>query len=397
VTAFYAEFSSSDAISDGLLEEARSLIGVPLRVDQWNTEASVDNIRHYALGIGDLNPLWQDVEYARSSVHRGIVAPPTFLYSVYCGLAPGLGGLAALHQGVRWQFHDWIRLGDQLRAAAQLTDATMTVSKRGHRRIKQFGRIEYSVIQATGGQRLVAQCDQTVIRTPGPGQPDALAYEPRDEHQYTVDELSEIGRAVLSVKQRGAETRYWDDVECGDVVDQVVKGPYTRMSMVCYYAGAPGSPGYRAFDAWWRNRHLATTAPESIPNTFDPAYFAGTGVSSMGHHDAGVAHTIGMPGIYDNGNQRIGLMATPITNWMGDEGFLYEYNQESRRPVLLGDTLYIDGTVVDKSELADGDSLAFNVRGDDFGQAKLELKARNQLGDVVATGGATVLLRLKKS
>src|SRR5690606_31448621 len=45
---------------DDALAEARSLIGMPIRVELWNHEASRDSIRHYAWGIGDDNPLWCD-------------------------------------------------------------------------------------------------------------------------------------------------------------------------------------------------------------------------------------------------------------------------------------------------------------------------------------------------
>src|SRR5713226_3326042 len=107
ISQLSARFSVTSAITDDMVEEARSLVGVPLRVEQWNTEASRDNIRHYALGLGDLNPLWHDEAYGRKTIHRTNLAPPTFLYSVYCGLAPGLGGLPVLLTGAKWRFFAW--------------------------------------------------------------------------------------------------------------------------------------------------------------------------------------------------------------------------------------------------------------------------------------------------
>ena len=49
-------------ITDEALEALRRLIGVPIAdtVEPWCYEATRDNIRHYAHGIGDDNPLWCD-------------------------------------------------------------------------------------------------------------------------------------------------------------------------------------------------------------------------------------------------------------------------------------------------------------------------------------------------
>ena len=255
MNAFYATFADTSAVDEASLREALEYVGVPLRLEQWNTEASADAIRHYAMGIGDPNPLWQDESYARDSAQGVIVAPPTFLYSVYVGFAPGLPGLPAYLRRVDWRFLDWVRRGDQLRTSVSLRDAALVENKHGAKRIHQYPRTEYSRTTAAGTSTLIASSDDTVVRPPGPGHPGALAYEPRPEHGYSEAELADIERAVLAVRRRGPQPRYWEDVEAGDQVDRIVKGPYTRMTMLCYHMGAAGAPNYRAFDIWWRNRH----------------------------------------------------------------------------------------------------------------------------------------------
>ena len=84
-----------EEIDDDVLAEARSWVGRPLRVEFGNTEASIDNICWYALGLGDLNPLWSDTHYGERSVVAKNIAPPTFLYSVY--YAPILPGFRERH------------------------------------------------------------------------------------------------------------------------------------------------------------------------------------------------------------------------------------------------------------------------------------------------------------
>jgi acyl dehydratase len=392
MSSLHPTFEIRGVVDDAALEEARALVGVPLRVEQWNTEATIDNIRHYALGLGDLNPLWHDLDYGRSGPHGTVVAPPTFPYSVYSGLSPGLGGLHALNRLVRWSFSDWFRLGDRIRAGAHVRGAELVESGTGRKRILQEGRLEYFRVEPSSHEVRVACCDQSVARVPPSDTGDGLQFSPREEYRYTSEELEDIEEAVLSVKRRGGQRRYWEDVAPGDLIDQVVKGPFTRLSMVCYYAGAPGSPGYRTFDAWWRNRHLAKTNPEALPNTFDPSYFAGTGVTSMGHHDPVVAVAMGMPGVYDNGNQRVGLMATALTNWMGDHGFLHQYSHSLRRPVIMGDTLFISGSVVATSAEPAPADVKFVGDPGSVGSVAIELSARNQLDEIVSRGEASVLL-----
>ena len=59
-------------ITDEAVEQLRRLIGVPIvdTVEPWCYEATRDNIRHYAHGIGDDNPLWCDPDYAAGTAVR---------------------------------------------------------------------------------------------------------------------------------------------------------------------------------------------------------------------------------------------------------------------------------------------------------------------------------------
>ena len=68
-------------IGDKNLNDLRKLINVPIEdsLDPWCYEASRDNIRHWAHGIGDDNPLWCDPAYAAKGPHGRLVAPPSFL------------------------------------------------------------------------------------------------------------------------------------------------------------------------------------------------------------------------------------------------------------------------------------------------------------------------------
>ena len=51
------------------LDDLSKRIGVKIEntVEPWCYEATRDNIRHYAHGIGDDNPLWCDPDYAKGT------------------------------------------------------------------------------------------------------------------------------------------------------------------------------------------------------------------------------------------------------------------------------------------------------------------------------------------
>ena len=86
-------------ITEAGLDDLRRRIGVKIgnTIEPWCYEATRDNIRHYAHGIGDNNPLWCDPEYAAKTKYGSIVALPSFLFTTsriisgYCGGLSGVG------------------------------------------------------------------------------------------------------------------------------------------------------------------------------------------------------------------------------------------------------------------------------------------------------------------
>ena len=61
------------------LDDLSKRIGVKIEntVEPWCYEATRDNIRHYAHGIGDDNPLWCDPDYARGTKFGDVIALPS--------------------------------------------------------------------------------------------------------------------------------------------------------------------------------------------------------------------------------------------------------------------------------------------------------------------------------
>ena len=87
-----------------------------------------------------------------------------------------------------------------------------------------------------------------------------------------------------------------------------------------------------------------------------------------------------MPMAYDYGCQRMCWLGHPVTNWMGDDGFLKRLYGELRRFNYVGDTTWLRGRVSGK-RVEQGEHLV-----------DLELWAENQVQEVTATGKAAVVL-----
>ena len=54
---------------------------------------------------------------------------------------------------------------------------------------------------------------------------------------YTDEQIAEIDEQYASEGVRGAEPRWWEDVEVGDTVGPMVKGPLTVTDIVCWHVG----------------------------------------------------------------------------------------------------------------------------------------------------------------
>lgn len=145
-------------------EEFRRLVGVEAEPEVWEVEKG--HIRRFAQAVGDPNPLWQDVEYARNSRYGNIVAPPTFLIDaglvrlvdrlleIECPLEANING------GTEIEYYRHMEVGDTITTVAKLSEVQEKVGKGGNKLI--FLIIEVTYRNQKG--ELVAKCRNTFIR-----------------------------------------------------------------------------------------------------------------------------------------------------------------------------------------------------------------------------------------
>ncbi len=356
---------------DGALEEARSLIGVPLRrQDQyWNREAGPDSVRQFCWAIGDDNPLFCDPAYGINSRWKSAIAPGCFLYTIDTTIvAPKLRAIQWIYTGTDWEWYGPIRHRDTFTTNVKLIDA-----------VKKEGGNAPSFIIQTGeslyyNQRgeLICRALGSTARIPRARAAGGLKYAPRETHRYSHEELAEIAHAIDQEMIRGVTPQLWEDVTVGDVVRPLLKGPLNITDMICWYSG--GGHIYKAHGlaAKYRKRHPADSYTDPETGAQDhPA---------RGHTQAFMAREVGMPGGYDVGLQRISWLGHLLTNWVGDDGFLRRLNVSLRRPNIFGDVSWCRATVRDK-RVEDGKHVV-----------DLSVQIDNQLGEVTAKGQATVEL-----
>ena len=357
----------ADALFDAYCARTRELTGKRVSEwEPWNTEATADAIRHFALGTDDDNPLWLDADYAAETPNGTIVAPPCFLTSVSYPILHGAcmkPPLSSLIGGLEIEWFALVRLGDRISAEP--------VQKDFHEKRNKAGRRLGFVISEVGyrNQRgaLVGRATGTLIIMGAAGeQPSAHAPVQR----YGPEEIAALDAAMASETRTGGGAFHFEDVAVGNSVPPIVRGPFTVGDLVCWYAAA--GPG-------WRPGRLGRIELNESPHLAIANPLTGVPVKyPQKHLEFDLARADGLAGPFDNGVMRFASAAPLITNWMGDRGFLKRFRLRIERSVIYGDTVtYSASVAATDAALA---AVSLDVRGVD------------QRGERVASGTADVIL-----
>lgn len=364
-------------ITDQGLADLRSRVGRPIEdtVEPWCYEATRDNIRHYAHGIGDDNPLWCDPAYAAGTKYGGLVALPSFLFStsrIISGYVGGLPGVHAMWAGADWTWHKPVRRNDEISTKAHLKDLIEHQTRFAGRAIQQIYHVDFFNQDA----ELVAEADSWCFRTDrDQARERGTKYtevKERGEKRYTPDELVAIYKKYAEEEIRGANPRYFEDVREGDTLPTMVKGPMTITGFIAFAQGW-GGLYIRANKLNWKQIHKHPGL--GIPNRFNVP-----DCPERVHWDEELARLVGTPGAYDYGPERCSWLTHHVTNWMGDEGWLRRATSKIRRHNPEGDTLFFDAKVT-RTHTENGRHLV-----------ELEQEAKNQDGELSVVGTATVEL-----
>jgi acyl dehydratase len=309
-----------------------------------------------------------------------MIAPPTFLYSVFApGIWPGFAGLQSFQGGNSWDFKRPLRLGDHLIPTATLMDVKDVQGKRSGRTIIEEGFTEFH----TPAGELVATAVSRSFRKPRAGYKDAMRVEPRAPHKLGDAEIEELEARIISYVRRGSVPRYWEDTKVGQRLDERIKGPLQLSDVIDFWIGIGYIDGGEA--AVKRRQHFRQH-PEDAPNCRPLPYWTDRIPWSQGHVDSTLAQTLGISSFYDTGFQRTSWIGQMLTDWMGDDAELLLLETKLRLPNMGGDLLTLSGEVT-----------RHYVDGTDRRLADLAVFGHRQDGELSLDGTATIRLPSKQA
>ncbi|MEK9990148.1 MAG: hypothetical protein VW642_10490, partial [Halieaceae bacterium] len=195
------------------------------------------------------------------------------------------------------------------------------------------------------------------------------------------EELAEIDACYEAENgiRRGATPRYWEDVSVGDTLPKMVKGPLKLTDLILWHMGwglQISPPG--AFK-------LTYDVRKKVPGLFPKDHLGVPDTVQRCHWQEDWAQQLGFPGPYDYGGQREVWLTHLLTNWMGDDGWLWKLSVQHRKFNFLGDTSWLHGEITDKCE-RDG---RFEVH--------LDVWCLNRADEKSSLGNAVILLPSKES
>ena len=371
----FSQHQKHAMITPEMLERARSRIGKTWKptADPWfNTLASKDAIRHFCNGIGDMNPFFRDENYAKRTKWGKLIAPPCFLYSVYWpfGLGGLMPGIHAWGSGNTWEWYEPIYEGDVFTYEVTLLSVEEKKSRMAGR---TFISKDETLYKNQRGQIVAKALGWSVLaERAAAGGGDK--YRDIQRAQYTREEVKNIYEDIEREEIRGANSRYWEDVQVGDALTPVVKGPLSPRDNICFLMGTGSLYMRYANEVFYdyQKRHPAVGMLDSATGIID--------VPELVHMEHSRADEVGVTGAYDYAPQRLCWLGHLLNNWMGDDGFLKKMHAELRSFNMVGDTTWLKGKITKKYR-----------EGDDH-LVDIDCWAEDQRGRTTMYGNSTTLL-----
>lgn len=381
------------SITDAEIERGLSQVGVPIKAKYPMHRAKPDTgaMIEFARGYGDDNPLFIDPTYASASRWRGLIAAPLYPIAVGLNETPALTdeaqkdrfrslfrGVGKYYAGVRWEFYRPIQASDDLFYEPSLGALEVKESSRF-----AGGRSVLEVEQTFHVDRLgspVALRQEDYISADRQGTKKANKYGDFKRHTYSAEELEAIEAAYDTEVPRGDDPRWWEEVTVGDSLGTVVKGPWVVGDLIAMHMGM----GWEGYGYVYPLRYSYMNR-KKIPAFYTKDAHGVWDSAQRLHWDDERARELGLPAPYDYGQMRSCWMSHLLTNWMGDDAWLWRFDNQIKGFNFLGDTHWLTGEVAAKRIEQDHDVVDLNLR------------ATNQRGEITVSGSATVILPSRKN
>jgi acyl dehydratase len=379
-------------IKDEDIAAARLLIGLDTAHSSgevsWNGDASQSGIKRWTYSIGDDNPLYWDPNYAQGTRWGAQIAPGSMAQILHSGMLgdpidPELAkktrslfrGIHVFVAGADKYWYKPIFVGDTLHGYGGSDAVEEKPSEFAGRSVIRYNR---SVSLNQRGE-IAYMARGRAIHTERKAAAEKGKYTALEPAVYTDEDIAKIDEIYANEKRRGAEPRYFEDVEIGDKMPAYVKGPLTVTELIVFHGGGYGiTDGYRIGGSreWYKNR-------QRIRNFYIKDEYGVPDVSQRVHWNNDWSRKIGNPMAYDYSVMRESWLHHYLTDWVGDDGFVHRQYDEVRKFNYMGDVQFLSGQVVGK-RIEDGRCYV-----------DLMVQTTNQRGTVTTICEATVLLPSK--
>jgi acyl dehydratase len=369
------------AILDADLEQDQRALGYDFadHSQQHFSVATTEVIRNFAQSYGDDNPLFCDPPYGERTRWNGQIGP-----SIMAGIlnapmrsdppdpqrrAGRYRGIHVFATGFDWEFFLPMRPDDVIRSFQCLESAEVRDTAFAGRSVFRTQRI----VKINQRGEVVAVHRMVGIY--------AARREAKDRGEKRVVEAASYDQAALdrldaiyaAEQRRGAEVRWWEDVEAGDALPEMAKGPTTLTDVIAFHAG-----GYYLTDL--RSSRLAYKNRQKKPGFYVPNAQGIPDVVQRVHWDPEWARATGNQTSIDYGAMREHWLHQMLTDWAGDDGWVVAQRVELRKFSLLGDSHVLTGEVIGRRV------------GQGGGLVDIAMRATSQRGEVTAEGTATIAL-----
>jgi acyl dehydratase len=371
-------------ITDEAVNALKARIGVvrTSNPEDWELEdqrATARSIRRMAMSAGDYNPLYLDEEHAKRSPYGALVCPPWSMTGIEVTNA-ARDGMPGLHAWFRETTLEWYRpvlLGDYSYSKGWLTEVRVVESRTtGQAVIHSYENVGFNDRDEIIGRMYTSwhRAERSTSKKIAKNQ------DMRGLAEYAAEDIERIELDYEHEVMRSAEPRYWEDVNVGDALPPVVKGPTNQAQRSVGESGggrwARGDPGdwshshANVFKLFERHPGLPFVNEWGIPEI--PLVIHNSNERCQRY--------LGLPGAYDAGYQRINWTVHMLTNWAGDASFLSQLTVRFPTFNIMGDTTWCYGEVTGK-RVDDGRHVV-----------EIEVWNDNQLGHKVTAGTAEVIL-----
>lgn len=304
--------------------------------------ASEASIRSFTSWADPWNPLFNDADYAAKTKYGGIIATPMYQDAITTGLyfpqLPAEGGfmyhnfagedwdnLHAVHFDDRFTVEHKPLVWEDITVDGEDTVQEFLFPFNVADGINQDGKIAASVTSVMDVAILPGRLDNVA---------DSLPYE---NHYYTDEEWDFLNGIMKNEVIRGAEKRYWEDVQLGDELQPTTIGPTTRWDMVAF-TGARQELPFHPMRVFRENTNMMLLKDKYNVPHLDVEW----------HTSNEQARILGDPRAFNYGGSSRTQLARLITNWMGDDGEIRAFKWRHLKRTYMGECLIAKGRVVGK-------------------------------------------------